>query len=151
MYNIGLIDEKDREYFKKVGKMETDAIKAKKYTAAFQIFDELLNGDLSGHPSYFFNVTGFKNYFNYAITKLPASFDFYADYVQGWLFIEIRFLSNKSEYYLMFQTSAVRKTIHVGNRTYNDGSTVEKHLVQDVMKSVKPWIEALLNAGHYRD
>ena len=51
----------------------------------------------------------------------------------------------------MLQTSAVRKTIHVGNRTYNDGSTVEKHLVQDVMKSVKPWIEALLNAGRYRD
>ena len=51
----------------------------------------------------------------------------------------------------MFQTSAVRKTIHVGNRTFNDGSNVEKHLVQDVMKSVKPWIEALLDAGRYRD
>ena len=82
LYNIGLIDEKDREYFKKVAKMVTDAIKAKKYTAAFQLFDELLNGDLSGHPSYFYNVTGFKNYFNYAITELPKSFDFYADYVQ---------------------------------------------------------------------
>ena len=91
LYNIGLIDEKDRGYFKKVAKMVTDAIKAKKYTAAFQLFDELLNGDPSGHPSYFFNVTGFKNYFNYAITKLPASFDFYADYVQGWPFVEIRF------------------------------------------------------------
>ena len=44
----------------------------------------------------------------------------------------------------------MRRNIHVGNRTYNDGSTVEKHLVQDVMKSVKPWIEALLNAGRYR-
>ena len=82
LYNIGLIDEKDREYFKKVAKMVTDAIKAKKYTAALQLFDELLNGDLSGHPSYLYNVTGFKNYFNYAITELPKSFDFYADYVQ---------------------------------------------------------------------
>ena len=51
---------------------------------------------------------------------------------------------------LEFQTPAVRKAIHVGNRTYNDGSTVEKHLVQDVMKSVKPWIEALLSDGRYR-
>ena len=38
----------------------------------------------------------------------------------------------------------------MGNRTYNDGSTVEKHLVQDVMKSVKPWIEALISDGRYR-
>ena len=82
LFNIGLIDERDRDYFKKVGKMVSDAINAKKYGAAFQIFDELLNGDLSGHPSYFYNVTGFKNYFNYALTKLPASFDLYPKYVQ---------------------------------------------------------------------
>lgn len=129
LFNIGLIDERDRDYFKKVGKMVSDAINAKKYTAAFQLFDELLNGDLSGRPSYFYNVTGFKNYFNYALTQLPASFDLYPKYVQ---------------------TPEVRRTIHVGDKTYHDGSTVEKHLVQDVMKSVKPWIEALISDGRYR-
>ena len=84
LFNIGLIDERDRDYFKKVGKMVSDAINAKRYTAAFQLFDELLNGDLSGRPSYFYNVTGFKNYFNYALTQLPASFDLYPKYVQVW-------------------------------------------------------------------
>ena len=50
----------------------------------------------------------------------------------------------------LFQSPATRRTIHVGDRTYNDGSTVEKHLVQDVMKSVKPWIEALISDGKYK-
>ena len=49
-----------------------------------------------------------------------------------------------------YQLPATRRTIHVGDRTYNEGSTVEKHLVQDVMKSVKPWIEALISDDRYR-
>ena len=51
----------------------------------------------------------------------------------------------------MDQTPSMRDKIHVGNRPYNDGSIVEKHLMSDVMKSVKPWIEALLEAGRYRN
>ena len=84
LYNIGLIDERDREYFKKVAKLIRDTINAKNYRKAFQLFDGLLNGDLTAHSSYFYNVTGFKNYFNYALTELPTSFDLYAKYVQEW-------------------------------------------------------------------
>ncbi len=40
--------------------------------------------------------------------------------------------------------------MHVGNLTYNSGVAVEKHLLADVMKSVKPWIEELVNDGRYR-
>ncbi|BES89374.1 unnamed protein product [Nesidiocoris tenuis] len=42
----------------------------------------------------------------------------------------------------------VRKSIHVGNLTYNDGSTVASMLREDMMKSVKPWFQVLLE--HYR-
>lgn len=35
----------------------------------------------------------------------------------------------------------VRRAIHVGNLTFHDGSEVETHLLEDIMKSVKPWIE----------
>ncbi|CAH1392266.1 unnamed protein product [Nezara viridula] len=42
------------------------------------------------------------------------------------------------------QTDGVRKGIHVGNRTYNGGSTVGRYLANDVMQSVKPWVEVLL-------
>lgn len=39
--------------------------------------------------------------------------------------------------------ASVRRAIHVGNLTFNDGSAVEQHLIPDVMQSVKPWIETV--------
>ncbi len=41
--------------------------------------------------------------------------------------------------------SDVRRSIHVGNLTFHDGSDVEKHLLQDVMKSIKPWLGILMD------
>lgn len=50
------------------------------------------------------------------------------------------------EYFSQFVTlAAVRRAIHVGNLTFNDGSKVEKHLLQDVMKSIKPWLGVLMD------
>eukprot|EP00095_Tigriopus_kingsejongensis_P005515 maker-scaffold282_size228295-snap-gene-0.10 protein:Tk05515 transcript:maker-scaffold282_size228295-snap-gene-0.10-mRNA-1 annotation:"probable serine carboxypeptidase cpvl precursor" len=126
LFGIGLIDEEDRAYFRKVSKIQIELISSGKWLEAFQTFDDLLNGDLTGHPSYFANVTGFNYYFNYLMTENPAEFSYFGKFLQ---------------------TSKVRQAIHVGNLTYNDGLTVEKHLLQDVMKSVKPWIEELLE--HY--
>lgn len=52
-------------------------------TAAFlQVFDDLLNGDLSGHQSYFTNVTGFEYYFNYLATSMPKDMDYYNTFIQ---------------------------------------------------------------------
>lgn len=123
LFNIGLIDELDQKYFKKVAEIQKRLIAEKKWVAAFQTFDDLLNGDLSGHPSYFANSTGFNYYFNYLITETPADFDYYNTFLQ---------------------LDHVRKAIHVGNLTYNSGVEVEKHLLADVMQSVKPWIQELI-------
>lgn len=38
----------------------------------------------------------------------------------------------------------IRKAIHVGNLTYHSGDAVEKHLLNDVMDTVKPWITTLM-------
>lgn len=38
----------------------------------------------------------------------------------------------------------VRAAIHVGNLTYNSGTQVEIHLMNDVMDTVKPWIATLM-------
>ena len=44
---------------------------------------------------------------------------------------------------------AVRKMIHVGNLKYDDVSTiVYSNLAKDIPKTVKPWIESLLEAGY---
>lgn len=49
-------------------------------------------------------------------------------------------------YFSRFVTlPTVRRSIHVGNLTFHDGSEVEKHLLQDVMKSIKPWLGVLMN------
>lgn len=42
------------------------------------------------------------------------------------------------------QLEVVRQAIHVGNNSFHQGNDVEIHLKQDVMKSVKPWVEVLL-------
>lgn len=39
----------------------------------------------------------------------------------------------------------VRRAIHVGNLTFHSGAEVEKHLLEDVMKSVKPWLSVLMD------
>lgn len=39
----------------------------------------------------------------------------------------------------------VRRAIHVGNLTFHSGEEVEKHLLEDVMKSVKPWLSVLMD------
>jgi len=39
----------------------------------------------------------------------------------------------------------VRRSIHVGNLTYHDGSKVEEHLLQDLMQSAKPQLTEAMN------
>jgi vitellogenic carboxypeptidase-like protein len=38
-----------------------------------------------------------------------------------------------------------RRAIHVGNLTYNEGNTVEMHIINDIMQSVKPWVATLMD------
>lgn len=50
------------------------------------------------------------------------------------------------EYFSKFVTlSTVRRSIHVGNLTFHSGLEVEKYLLQDVMKSIKPWLGVLMD------
>lgn len=39
----------------------------------------------------------------------------------------------------------VRAAIHVGNLTYNSGTAVEMHIINDIMDTVKPWIATLMD------
>uniref|UniRef100_A0A670Y9N4 Carboxypeptidase vitellogenic like n=1 Tax=Pseudonaja textilis TaxID=8673 RepID=A0A670Y9N4_PSETE len=39
----------------------------------------------------------------------------------------------------------IRKSIHVGNLTFHDGSIVEEHLIEDIMKTIKPWLAVLMD------
>ncbi|XP_062619799.1 probable serine carboxypeptidase CPVL isoform X1 [Saccostrea cucullata] len=119
MYSIGLLDEKQRAYFQGMTDKATIYIRGKNFKAAFDIFDTLLNGDLTPNAPYFYNVSNIHNYYNFLLTEEPEEFNYYGNYVA------------KPE---------VRAAIHVGNLTYNSGTQVEMHLINDVMDTVKPWI-----------
>ncbi|XP_004929002.1 venom serine carboxypeptidase [Bombyx mori] len=124
LYQIGLIDWNQAKVFEQYENKTKDFIKQGEWDKAFETFDTLLNGDMLNGSSVFKNMTGFDFYFNYLHTK---------DYTQF------------EDFGPMLQRSAVRKAIHVGNLPFNNGTEVEKHLKQDVMKSVAPWIAELLD------
>ena len=85
-----------------------------KYVDAFHLFDALLNGDLLNTTSYFYNVTGIKNYFNYLLTDLPEDQGYFGEFVTQ---------------------SERRKQIHVGNTSYGSQSDiVEMMLINDIVR-----------------
>jgi vitellogenic carboxypeptidase-like protein len=121
LYDIGLIDAEAKATFDAERDKLRDFIGAKEWLKAFEVFDNLLNGDLTGYPSFFTNVTGYHNYFNYLLAELPADQGHYVAYLER---------------------ASTRRALHVGNVSYADSMPeVEKHLVGDMMQSVKPLIE----------
>ncbi|XP_018430107.1 PREDICTED: probable serine carboxypeptidase CPVL [Nanorana parkeri] len=124
LYQTGMVDENQKDYVQKQTDMAISYIKQQKWIDAFDVFDSLLNGDRTSYPSFFQNVTGCNNYFNFLQCQEPAD--------QGY-------------FGLFLALSEVRKSIHVGNLTFHDGSEVEKHLLSDVMKTIKPWLAVLMD------
>lgn len=103
MYNIGLLDANQRKYFTTWSDIAVGYIKAGKFMQAFGVFDSLLNGDLTGHKPWFYNQTGLDFYYNYLLAAAPKDFDYMNTFLPQ---------------------DNVRKSIHVGNKTFNNGSKV---------------------------
>jgi len=84
---------------------------------AADMFDRML--------AYFGEKSGLTFVYNYLLQDQPEAFTHHP-----------KFLTS----------AAVRKAIHVGNASYSDINTVVyDHLKKDIPKTVKPWIETLLN------
>lgn len=127
LYQIGLIDELQRDYFYDQQKLAVHYIDNRQFKKAFDVFDMLLNGDLYKQGSYFYNVTGLTSYYNFLQNENDPSSGSYAQFLG---------------------LPETRNAIHVGSLPFNDGNIVERHLVDDVMDTVKPWVEDLLNANY---
>ncbi|XP_064080848.1 probable serine carboxypeptidase CPVL isoform X2 [Macrobrachium nipponense] len=124
LYQVGLIDDIDLAYFKNQSSLAVSLIEQEKWKEAFEVFDSLLNGDKTGYPSYFTNVTGLTYYFNYIAEGEPKDMDYWPAFIN---------------------LPVVREALHVGNLTFHSGEKVETFLEEDIMKSVKPWIEEIMN------
>jgi len=74
MFNQGLIDDEQRVVIQKMCDESVANIKAGKMSAAFDVWDRMLNGDIWPYGNLFHNYTGLNDYDNYMNTNAPASF-----------------------------------------------------------------------------
>ena len=95
----------------------------------FQAWDVILNGDKTPYPTYYYNVTGFVNYFNYLYPIDPNDI-------------------STNPYNDFLNLPATRASIHVGNTPFSDGSDVETCLLSDMMNSSKPMVAGVLDGGY---
>ncbi|CAH7149667.1 Cpvl [Phodopus roborovskii] len=65
LYQIGLLDEQQQQSFQNLCNKCINYIKDQNWIKAFEILDKLLDGDLTNDQSFFQNVTGCTNYYNF--------------------------------------------------------------------------------------
>jgi vitellogenic carboxypeptidase-like protein len=117
---IALVDDTQAKRVRQYQDAAVSAINAGDYEAAYNHWNEFMNGDGPTGASYFFNVTGLANYYDFTKTQSdPYYFD------------------------ELVTAPATRLALHVGNTTMGDGSLVEQALVKDVMFSMKPLLPVL--------
>ncbi|XP_068614395.1 probable serine carboxypeptidase CPVL [Brachionichthys hirsutus] len=127
MYQTGLISEHQRQYVDQQTDVAVQLIKQQKWTEAVLIFDSLLVGNIVQHPTFFNNVTGCTNIYNYVKCQKDVDLPDFNQFVT---------------------LPAVRRAIHVGNVAFADSFEVMTHIYQDILMSVKPWLGVLMD--HYR-
>ncbi|XP_067648756.1 probable serine carboxypeptidase CPVL [Haliotis asinina] len=116
LFYLGLIDENQEEYMTARGEDIAAYIREGRYQEAHQAFGTALA--FAGKES------GLHQFYNYLITKDPIDFSYYP---------------------LFLARPETRNAVHVGNLTFHDGSEVSKHLADDFMMSVKPWLATIMD------
>jgi len=116
MYQTGLLDELQRDRVANQTLEVVNFINQKKWVEAVAMWDDAL--------AYFGNCSGSIDVYNYLRCKMPDGMGYYG-----------RWLS----------FADVRRSIHVGNLTYNDGTKVYRFLLSDMMTSVKPQLAVAMN------
>eukprot|EP01065_Artemidia_motanka_P012137 TRINITY_DN1663_c0_g1_i1.p1 TRINITY_DN1663_c0_g1~~TRINITY_DN1663_c0_g1_i1.p1 ORF type:complete len:501 (+),score=190.55 TRINITY_DN1663_c0_g1_i1:74-1504(+) len=128
MYNLGLCDGLQCAKVQDYCDRTVALIKKGDYVAAFNVWDEMLNGDVYPYPNYFHNITGLNDYDNYMNTDPPADLQYYAKWISQ---------------------DKVRKSLHAGDRVFSgNASTCEMNLLADFHVSMAPRLITLLNAKY---
>ncbi|KAF6214175.1 hypothetical protein GE061_008914 [Apolygus lucorum] len=116
LYQHGLIDDNLKGMLKELEQNTVKLIDAKSWYNASVENDKIL--------ALVSNISGPVDYYDYLIAGFGGDQDSVA-----------AFLNN----------SEVRKSLHVGNLVFNDGAEVAEKLYEDVVKSVAPWLEELMD------
>jgi vitellogenic carboxypeptidase-like protein len=123
LFQVGLADSNERDYLQNQTLLIQKAIQEQRWMDAFTIEDALMDGDIYKYPTYFYNITGSRYYYNYLQSAEPAGFGNYLEYVNQCF---------------------VRKAIHVGNQIFDGGVKVEKYLLNDIFQTAKQYLVPLL-------
>jgi len=116
MYQTGLLDELQRDRVANQTREIVNLVNQKKWIEAVAMWDDAL--------AYFDNCSGSVDIYNYLRCKMPDGMSYYGQ----WLSLP-----------------DVRRSIHAGNLTYNDGSKVYQFILTDIMTSVKPQLAEAMN------
>ena len=126
LYQIGLIDANGKDTMKTKESKIVSYIQKKKWTKAFSEYRQLLlSSPLDKQLSLFTNLTGFSFMFNFLFPSEESYIKF----------------GNLSEY---VHTKEFRKALHLGNAVFNLAGKVADMMELDLMQSVKPWVEILV-------
>ncbi|XP_065578552.1 probable serine carboxypeptidase CPVL isoform X2 [Artemia franciscana] len=117
LYEIGLADKHGRQLLHSKAAEAKDAIHRGDWHEATRLFDIVSS-------EYFEKTTGLSFYYNFLLQDEPVEFEYYAKF---------------------FSLPDVRKSIHTGSIVFGEEGKVYEHLYDDIMKSVKPWLEVLMD------
>lgn len=133
LYDLGLIDYHQLQYFKQQEERARKFIGEGKYVEAFDTMDKLFLGSKNTSvPSYFTQATGYNTVYNILRTNDPEEMLYFKDVLQN-----------------QDNDQIIRPFIHVGDRAFEHfdlGGPVAQHLEEDIYQSVKNLVEDLLNA-----
>mmetsp|Transcript_65976 Transcript_65976/g.103844 ORF Transcript_65976/g.103844 Transcript_65976/m.103844 type:complete len:494 (-) Transcript_65976:135-1616(-) len=127
MRNLGLANDKEVSVIQDYCDRSVGLIQQGNMLGAFNLWDEMLNGDIFPYPNYFHNITGSNNYDNLMMTNNPPDESYFAKYL------------NQPD---------IRKAIHVGDACFGcNAGTCEKNLMSDFHVSLRPELESILKKG----
>ncbi|EEC06009.1 serine carboxypeptidase, putative, partial [Ixodes scapularis] len=124
LYQIGLVDSNQAAYIREASRRMLHHLRDVRKCAALTVSDTVVSFTIKNSKTKFLRAALF--------------FFFFCDELN---------LSEKPAIALACLPQAntlVRKAIHVGKLTFNDGDAVKAHLLEDIMKSVKPWLTVLI-------
>jgi len=125
VFGMGLVSFAEKAVVQDYADRSGAALKAGDFRKSFDIWDEMINGDVFAYNNYFHNVTGSNNYYNYMIST-------------G---------GERSYHYQYLDLPEVRQAIHAGDVPYGvNGGECEMHLLEDFMVSFRPEVEQILEA-----
>ena len=131
LFDVAMINGRERKVFDDYEAKSRAALDIGDTVGAFEHFDEMLNGDFFPFPTYYSNVTGLTNYFNFEQGDCGSCVP---EYYGDWL-----------------DLPEIREKIHVGDLEYSSfNETVEEYLKADWMVGVVDMLVPLLESDYVK-